>query len=64
MGCSVRSIGLAAIAVVLGIFLLCCFLLKTRHNILYGILITLCVVLIVAVLCIILESIIGPIELP
>lgn len=63
-GWGVRLIGLATIAVVLGVFLLCCFLLKTRHNILYAVLITIGVLLIAVVFCIILESIIGPIDLP
>ena len=60
-GWDVRLIGLATIAIVLGIFVLICFLLKTDQRVLYALLITIGVILVAVVFFVILESIIGPI---
>ena len=57
-------IGLLTMAIIVAVFLLSAFLLNTRHNIMYAILITIGVVIIVIIFFIILESFIGPVELP
>ena len=57
-------IGLLAMAIIVAIFLLSLFLLKTRHNILYATLITIGAIIVVVIFFIILECFTGPVELP
>ena len=57
-------VGLLAMAIIVAIFLLCLFLLNTKHNVLYAALITIGAVIVAVIFFTVLECFTGPVELP